>query len=195
MKPRGRESLKDRIRRNAAAFEALRPPGVEVAPIYRTEPETVRAARVKVSVTSKFNPLADKLNAPVGKHAKDVPLESTVLKDIIGYLRGRSDIGAIVRTNSGQAREEDHGKARFISFNHVYGKNENGELMRVLDIQCIQRTSGKLIAIECKRPGFKRPMRSHEFMQEAYIKHIRTCGGIAFFATCIADVERGLSND
>lgn len=168
MKPRGRESLKDRIRRNAAAFEALRPPGVEVAPIYRTEPETVRAARVKARASSN-------------------PLESQVLQEILGYLESRGDIGGIVRTNSGIAQES----SRFIRFNTCIGKHD-GSYMTLLDLQCIHKPSGRHIECEVKRALWRYSGRANEVKQAARIAHLKGLGAVAFFATSVIEVQHEL---
>lgn len=174
MKPRGREPLKDRIKRNASAFEALRPPGVPVAPIYGSalDPEPVRQAR-NLAVR----------NAKVAA----VPYESTVQAEIIAYLRTREDIGAITRLNSGQAvAHAADGSTRYIQFNRT------AKGMRVCDLQCVLRPSGKLVVIEVKRAGFREPKSPREREQANYLSHVRTCGGLGFFATSVADVERGL---
>ena len=116
------------------------------------------------------------------------PLEADIQREIIEYLLRRADIRCVTRINSGVMQEGN----RFIRMNTVYGK-QNGMYMKMADIQCIHWPSGRLVCIECKRGGFTRPSGKREFEQAAYLEAIREAGGIAGFATCIADVERLLA--
>lgn len=48
---------------------------------------------------------------------------------------------------------------------------------------------GRFVGIECKRPGWGGPRSPHEIAQKAAIDYIRQRGGVAGFATSIADVH------
>ena len=172
---RGREPLKDTIARNAAAlrmYAASAPHGKSREPLFAPEPEKPKRAAPKPSL---------------------VPHESTVQAEIIDYLKSRPDIGCIVRMNSGTMNE---GK-RFIRMNTIYEPplyEFAGEKIypQMADLQAIHKPTGKKIAIEVKRAGWKAPSDKREHGQALYLKYVRDCNGIAFFATSVADVERGL---
>lgn len=173
---RGREPLKDTIARNAAAlrmYAASAPHGKSREPLFAPEIEKTKRKA-----------------GPIGPpKLTDVPHESTVQRDGITYLQSRADIDGIVRTNSGMAVEGD----RRVRYNICYGK-QDGEYMVLLDVQCLLKPHGRHVEIEFKRANWKRPTTPRELKQAARIAHVRACGGIACFATSIADVRRALDD-
>lgn len=180
--PRGREPLKDRIKRNAAGLAMY----ASASPKPLTLDAKSLAMRAMTERIAELPPVrAARVKARVAQ--MDRPYESTVQAEIIAYLKSREDIGAITRLNSGQAQETGHnGETRYIMFNRT------AKGMRVCDLQCMLKPSGRLVAIEVKRPGFKSPKSPRERGQANYLSHIATCGGIGFFATSVQDVKRQL---
>lgn len=171
MKPsRGREPLADRVKRNAAGlamYASAAPADKSREPIFAPEPEKPARAPRKTA---------------------DGPLESHILQEIIAYLESRGDIGAIVRTNSGVAVNDN----RYTRFNTCLGKH-NGEYMTLLDLQCIHKPTGRHIEIEAKRGLWKYSGRANEVKQQARIWHLIDCGAVAFFATSAIEVQHMLS--
>ena len=166
MKPRGRpDPAAERARfRATEAFYAV--PQKPMGPIFPDEPAKPKRAAPKPSL---------------------VPYESTVQTEIIAYLRTREDIGAITRLNSGQAVEHgSDGSTRYIMFNRT------AKGMRICDLQCMLKPSGRLVEIEVKRPGFRMPKSPREREQANSLSHIATCGGLGFFACSVDDVKRQL---
>lgn len=171
---RGRTPLAKTIRANAATMALYASASPRNLDIEALQMATIPEIREKVKRERK---------------PSSVPLESDVQREIIKHLLQRVDVRAVCRINSGTMQEKD----RFIRMNTVYGK-QNGLYMRMADIQCIHWPSGRLMAIECKRPGWKQPSSKREHEQAAYLECIRESGGIAFFATSVQDVEKGLEN-
>ena len=99
MNNRGREPLKDRIKRNAAAFELLRPPGVEPASIY-------------AGILNQVDKPKRAAPKPSGR-----PLESDVQREILSALKAHPVVAFVGRFNRGQAIEN----GRRISYNSVSG--------------------------------------------------------------------------
>jgi hypothetical protein len=63
----------------------------------------------------------------------------------------------------------------------------------VPDIIAILPGIGRFLGIEVKHPGWKfNPKRKHEREQWQFLDNIRRSDGVAFFATSIDDVIRGL---
>lgn len=129
------------------------------------------------------------LKEPKPRVASTIPHESTVQAEIIVYLRTRDDIGCVVRLNSGTMSEG----GRFVRMNTIYEPPQYeyaGEKIypHMADVQAMHKPSGRLIAIEVKRPGWKSPKDKREFGQALYLNYVRQAGGIGIFATCLLDV-------
>lgn len=123
-----------------------------------------------------------------------IPLEKDVQKAIIDGLRMHPMVGLVERINSGTAAETDqHGDTRYIQFVHVY--SVGGQRFRSVDVHCTLHGgswAGKRFVVEVKRPGWKHPRGARELEQEAYIHHVRQCGGHGLFATSWEDVSHAL---
>lgn len=96
---RGREPLKDQIKRNAAAFELLRPPGVEPASIY-------------AGILNQVDKPKRAAPKPSGR-----PLERDVQREILKAVREHPKVAFCGRFNRGQAVEGN----RRIFFNSIPG--------------------------------------------------------------------------
>ncbi len=99
------------------------------------------------------------------------PREADVLKACLDYLRLRR-IPAW-RQNQGAVAGEHKGKRRFLRFAAVDG---------ISDILGLLPPSGRLLAVECKRPGGK--LSAH---QQVFLKMIEAAGGLAL---CVDDVRQ-----
>lgn len=139
------------------------------------------------------------IREPVKRAKPNARPEGEAQDEVIEYLKRRGDIECVVRFNSGGMKEQD----RHIRMNTVYAKvwceQFNDYIYpRVCDLQCVKR-GGIIVVIEMKKAGWKRSKgrsqtAKRECQQEAYMQLIREAGGIAFFATSISDVEKGLEN-
>lgn len=108
---------------------------------------------------------------------------------ILEYLKAHLNVRAITRINRGAMQGEN----TFVRFNTTYGK-QNGMYMRIGDLQAVHWPSGRLIAIEVKAPGWKRPSGTREHEQAAYLECVREAGGLAIFATSVDEVRRLLES-
>lgn len=100
--------------------------------------------------------------------------ESDILRDCLLWLKLH---GAFCwRQNQGAISGEHNGKRRFLRFTSMQG---------VSDILGILKPSGRLLAVECKRPG-KHPTVE----QAAFLEMIRQFGGVAICAHGIDELER-----
>lgn len=170
---RGRVSLTDTVNANADSMKMYS--------LFAPKPVSEEGKR-----------LAERMEVIEKKPRRDtrgdgVPYESAVQAEIIEYLQSRNDIGALVRVNSGTMQIDD----RFVRFNLCFGK-QDGLYMVKLDLEFIYIPTGQHCEVEVKRSTWRRPTDERERKQEARINHIRLCNGIAFFATSVDDVKRGL---
>lgn len=96
------------------------------------------------------------------------PTESEVLRACLDYLRARGILAW--RNNTGAMSATYKGKTRFIRF------SEPGiaDILGVLP-------GGRLLAVECKRPGGKLSE-----LQAAFLARVRDAGGLA---VCVDDVR------
>lgn len=169
---RGRVSLKQTVRAGAATsrfYASASPRHLSDDAVALATPEAAQE-RVKRS----------KPNARPEGDAQDA---------IIEYLKAHLNVRAITRINRGALQGED----TFVRFNTTYGK-QNGMYMRIGDLQAIHWPSGRMIAIEVKAPGWKRPSGTREHEQAAYLECVREAGGLAIFATSVDEVRRLLES-
>lgn len=100
--------------------------------------------------------------------------EADILRECLFWLKLH---GAFCwRQNQGAISGEHNGKRRFLRFTSMEG---------VSDILGVLKPSGRLLAVECKRPG-KHPTVE----QAAFLEMIRQFGGVAFCAHGIDELER-----
>jgi hypothetical protein len=62
-----------------------------------------------------------------------------------------------------------------------------GREMRLTDFWGLT-TAGKMFAIECKRPGWKKPSGLREAEQYAFLETVKSAGGIGMFVTDVSDL-------
>ena len=122
--------------------------------------------------------------APVKRTKPNARPEGDAQDAILEFLKDHPNVRAITRINRGVMQGEN----TFVRFNTTYGK-QNGMYMRIGDLQAVHWPSGRLIAIEVKAPGWKRPSERREHEQAAYLECVREAGGIAGFATSVDEVR------
>lgn len=83
------------------------------------------------------------------------------------------------RQNQGAISGEHNGKRRFLRFTSMTG---------VSDILGVLPSSGRFLAVECKRPGKKPTLE-----QAAFLDIVRQAGGVSICACSIDDLEKGLA--
>lgn len=136
----------------------------------------------------------DKVSRPRKPRTDTDPLpESQVQKNIINMLMKHERVQYVLRTNSGSAGDS------YVQFNALYlphrfrvpwpGVTPD---MRISDLHVIL-IDASLMAVECKPGDWKRSYgisdkAMREQAQENYLAHVRACGGIGIFATCVEDV-------
>lgn len=114
--------------------------------------------------------------------------ESEVQRAIIGYLCGHPNVALVIRFNSGAVQSDKY----YVEFSHIYSRGFNGERLRLPDIYALMR-DGRTLNVEVKRGDWRGVSNQREIEQENYLRHVRACGGIGIFATCIEDVAVALT--
>lgn len=122
--------------------------------------------------------------------------EATVQKNIIAMLVKHPRVQLVIRTNSGAVNSGGY----YVEFNHVFLPHRfrvpwpgvTPEML-ISDLQVLL-TDGIWMAVECKEEGWAQSQGEgakavRERGQAAYLAHVRACGGIGIFATCVGDVE------
>ena len=114
-----------------------------------------------------------------------VPLEKDVQTSILHLLARHPKVAWASRFNSGAAwLKAKGGRERPVKFNTCDGCSDILGQMR----------DGRFLAIEVKRPGWKKPKDQHEFEQEDFLRRVTQNRGVAFFATSPQEVADMLSN-
>jgi hypothetical protein len=102
------------------------------------------------------------------------PKEVDIQGLILGALRLHPAVERVERTNTGAGQLWQNGKpGRFVRF----GFRGQPDLTGI-------STSGKVIAIEVKRPSTRNHLRKE---QQEYLDQVRLVGGLAGVATCVED--------
>ena len=123
-------------------------------------------------------------------HRPQPPLESEVVTAISLLLNLHPKILFAVRQNSGAASyEAASGRYAPVQFYRILRSSEN---MTVVDFWGLLR-SGRMFAIEAKRPGWKGPHGDREHKQAAFLAMVRETGGIGIFATSADEVTNALA--
>jgi hypothetical protein len=100
------------------------------------------------------------------------PREQDLVKQVLQYLRLR---GALAwRCNNGAVAGTHNGRRRFVRFTDTLG---------VSDIVAALPPHGRLLALECKRPG-----RTPTPAQQAFLTAVAAAGGLALVITDVADL-------
>lgn len=92
------------------------------------------------------------------------------------------------RNNSGVATNRDGRPVRFGLGNDSKRINETMKSSDLIGMS----SRGQFVAVEVKRPGWGRPMKPFTAREQAqwnFHEHVRRNGGIAGFATCVADLQ------
>ena len=114
------------------------------------------------------------------------PTEAQVQASILIYLKFHRRVVWAARFNSGamiEDPEDGSSNRRYIRFNTLEGCPD---ILGMLD-------DGRLIAIEVKRPSWKKPTCKREKDQEAFIALCREHGAVALFARRIEDVATAIA--
>lgn len=116
-----------------------------------------------------------------------IPLEKEVLRAVGELLSAHPGVLFALRMNSGAASyEASTGKYAPIWF-HIWVRSP--EKCRMSDFLGATVDS-RLLALECKRPGWTKPTDDRERQQAAFLALVRQIGGIGAFVTSADDVQR-----
>lgn len=106
------------------------------------------------------------------------PSEAAVLDAIRRLLRVHPAVAWHTRINSGAMTvRTDDGRQRFVRFHDCPGMSD------ILG----QLVSGKLLAIEVKRPSWRGPSDEREQLQAEFIRRVCEAGGLAFTARSVEE--------
>ncbi len=105
------------------------------------------------------------------------PREADVLRDCLLWLKWHGVY--CWRQNQGAISGEHNGKRRFLRFTSLPG---------ISDILGILPPSGRLLAVECKRPGNKPTPE-----QAAFLDIVRQSGGVAICVHSVEELEQALA--
>lgn len=107
------------------------------------------------------------------------PLEADIQSAILELLARHSKVAWAGRINSGAAMLPGKGgKLRPVRFNSIEG---------ISDI-IGQMADGRFLAIEVKRPSWRKPSDEREKAQAAFLGQVLHAGGVAFFARSVDEV-------
>ena len=108
--------------------------------------------------------------------------EADVLKACLQFLK--LFCGVAFRNNTGALPATYRGKSRLIRF----GEPGSSDLLAVLPASRHGDAPGRLLAVECKRPGGKPSP-----LQAAFLERVRAAGGVGLVADSVASLERQLA--
>ena len=132
------------------------------------------------------------LNNPPPKRERAAPrkLEAPVVAAISDLLAVHPKVLFAVRQNSGMASyEAKSGKYAPVLFYRIL---THGKEVTVTDF-CGILKDGRMLAIEAKAPGFKRPSTEREYAQANFLNLVTNAGGIALFASDVSQVAAALA--
>lgn len=117
-------------------------------------------------------------------------LEKDVLRAVGQLLAYHPRVAFMLRMNSGMASyNAANGKYAPVWF-HLWVKPRDP--MRMSDFMGAT-VDAKIIALECKRPGWKKPTDQREREQLAFLQCVKRAGGIAAFVTSVEEANEALS--
>lgn len=119
----------------------------------------------------------------------EIPTENSVKNRIITYLVQRGAL--VMRINSGAVVGTHQGKRRFFWFAKWYVAGQKEQRGGVSDILAIL-PGGKLLIVECKRPGKKNNVTLKQCL---FITEIEKRGGMVVVASSVDDVEQAIINN
>ncbi len=115
--------------------------------------------------------------------------ETDVIVDVIKLLKDHPRILYALRMNSGSAEYTGKdGRLAPVWFHKWVRKPEK---IRMSDFYGAT-TDARILAVECKRPGWKKPTDDRELEQAAFLEIVRKNGGIALFCTDASQVIEAL---
>ena len=116
------------------------------------------------------------------------PLEADVVSACAELLAIHPKVLFAVRQNSGAASyEASSGKWAPVWFYKVVTRQP----VTITDFWGILR-DGRMLAIECKRPGWREPRGDREMRQALFLSLVQNCGGVGGFVTCINQLKEML---
>ena len=120
-----------------------------------------------------------------------VPLEADVIRAVGQLLAVHPKVLFAVRQNSGAASYE-HSSGRYAPV--WFYKVVTRQSVTITDFWGILR-DGRMLALECKREGWREPRGEREMRQALFISLIQNCGGIAGFVRTADEAKALLDND
>lgn len=171
-------SLRERVERNNAndAFYAS---------CYDQEPKFQTELPPKRTYTKR-----DALDIDAVHRKQPVPLEKEVIRAVGELLAKHPSVLFALRMNSGAASyEAKSGKWAPVWF-HTWLRAPKA--CRMSDFFGAM-TDARMLALECKRPGWTKPTDAREREQAAFLEVVRQSGGIGAFVTSVDDAARLLA--
>lgn len=106
---------------------------------------------------------------------------------LYGIVLTRNNVGA------GQFVDDETGNKSFVRFGLFNASREQQAKLKSSDLIGIIPTSGRFIAIEVKREGWKYTGTPREVAQKAFIDFVISKGGVAGFAASVDDFRKLVS--
>ena len=103
---------------------------------------------------------------------------------LYGIVLTRNNVGA------GQFVDDETGNKSFVRFGLFNASREQQAKLKSSDLIGIIPPTGRFIAIECKREGWKYTGTPREVAQKAFIDFVISKGGIAGFASSVVDFKQ-----
>ena len=133
---------------------------------------------------------AEILNNVPPKRERAAPrqLEAPIVSAIAELLATHPKVLFAVRQNSGSASyEAKSGKYAPVHFYRILTHS----VLTITDFWGILK-DGRMFAVEAKAPPFSQPRNDREIKQANFLAMVRNCGGVALFATDVAQVAEAL---
>ena len=103
---------------------------------------------------------------------------------LYGIVLTKNNVGA------GQFVDDETGNKSFVRFGLLNASREQQAKLKSSDLIGIIPPTGRFIAIECKREGWKYTGTPREVAQKAFIDFVISKGGIAGFASSVVDFKQ-----
>lgn len=126
----------------------------------------------------------------VKKRAKPRQLEAPVVAAVAELLAVHPKVLFAVRQNSGAASyEAASGKWAPVYFYRIV----TGQEVRIVDFWGLLK-DGRMLALECKRPGWTKPTDQREREQWAFLYMVQNVGGVSGFVRSVDEAKTILDN-